>query len=49
MTSEKIVEKLRADLVDAIQDTDLPQGDAVIFVAPESLHAVAEFLKNDTD
>ena len=49
MTSEKIVEKLRADLVDAIQDTDLPQGDAVIFVAPESLHAVAEFLKNNTD
>ena len=49
MTSEEIVEKLKAGLADAIQDTDLPQGDAVIFVSPESLHAVAEFLKNDTD
>ena len=49
MTSQEIVEKLKAGLADAIQDTDLPQGDAVIFVTPESLHAVAEFLKNDAD
>ena len=49
MTSEEIVEKLKAGLAGVIQDSDFPQGDAVIFVSPESLHAVAEFLKNDTD
>ena len=49
MTSEEIVEKLKAGLAGAIQDSDFPQGDAVIFVAPKSLHLVAEFLKNDPD
>ena len=49
MTSEEIVEKVKAALADAIQDTDLPQGDAVIFVAPDSWPAVAKFLKNDAD
>ena len=49
MTSEEIIEKVKAGLADAIQDTDLPQGDAVIFVAPDSWHAVADFLKNDAD
>ena len=49
MTSEEIVEKLKAGLAGAIQDSDFPQGDAVIFVAPKSLHVVAEFLKNDPD
>jgi len=47
MTAEEIIEKLKASLPDAIQDTALPQGDAVIFVAPENLQEVAGFLKND--
>lgn len=47
MTSEEIVEKVKASLADAIQDTALPQGDAVIFVAPEHLQKVAAFLKDD--
>ena len=49
MTSEEIVEKVKAGLADLIQNTDLPQGDAVIFVAPDSLESVAKFLKNDAD
>ena len=49
MTSKEIIEKVKEGLADAIQDTDLPQGDAVIFVMPDSWHAVAEFLKNDAD
>ncbi len=47
MTSEEIVEKVKASLADAIQDTALPQGDAVIFVAPDCLQKVAAFLKDD--
>ena len=47
MTSEEIVEKVKASLTDAIQDTALPQGDAVIFVAPGCLQKVAAFLKDD--
>ncbi len=47
MTSEEIVEKVKASLTDAIQDTALPQGDAVIFVAPDCLQKVAAFLKDD--
>lgn len=47
MTSEEIVEKVKAGLADAIQDTALPQGDAVIFVAPDNLQKVAAFLKDD--
>ena len=49
MTSEEIVEKVKADLADAIQDTSLPQGDAVVFIAPNSLPAVTKFLKNDSE
>ena len=49
MTSEEIVEKVKAGLANVIQDTSLPQGDAVIFVASDSLPAVAEYLKNDAD
>ena len=49
MTSEEIVEKVKAGLADVIQDISLPQGDAVIFVASDSLPAVAEYLKNDAD
>ena len=47
MTSEEIVEKVKASLTDAIQGTALPQGDAVIFVAPSCLQKVAAFLKDD--
>ncbi len=47
MTSEEIVEKVKSSLTDAIQDTALPQGDAVIFVAPDCLQKVAAFLKDD--
>ena len=47
MTSEEIVEKVKASLADAIQDTALPQGDAVVFVAPDNLQKVAAFLKDD--
>ena len=46
MTSEEIVESVKANLPDAIKDTALPQGDAVVFVAPESLQKVAGFLKD---
>ena len=49
MTSEEIVEKLNAGLAGVILDSDFPQGDAVIFVEPKSLHVVAEFLKNEPD
>ncbi|PIP72354.1 MAG: NADH-quinone oxidoreductase subunit C [Nitrospinae bacterium CG22_combo_CG10-13_8_21_14_all_47_10] len=47
MTSAEIVEKLKASFPDDIQDTALPQGDAVIFVAPDRLQKVAGFLKDD--
>ena len=47
MTSEEIVKKVKASLTDVIQDTALPQGDAVIFVAPSCLQKVAAFLKDD--
>ena len=47
MTSEEIVEKVKASLTDALQDTALLQGDAVIFVAPDCLQKVAAFLKDD--
>ena len=49
MTSGQIIEKLKASLTGFIKDTALPQGDAVIFVEPGSLLAVAEFLKNDPE
>ena len=47
MTSEEIVEKVKSSLTDAIKDTGLPQGDAVIFVDPDCLQKVAAFLKDD--
>ncbi len=47
MTSEEIVEKVKAGLADVIQDTALPEGDAVIFLAPDCLQKVAAFLKDD--
>ena len=47
MTSEEIVEKVKASLADSIKDTALPQGDAVIFVAPDCLQKLAAFLKDD--
>jgi NADH-quinone oxidoreductase subunit C len=47
MTSEEIVERVKVSLTDSIKDSALPQGDAVIFVAPDSLQKVASFLKDD--
>ena len=47
MTSEEIVEKVKSSLTDAIKDTGLPHGDAVIFVDPDCLQKVAAFLKDD--
>jgi NADH-quinone oxidoreductase subunit C len=47
MTGEEIVEAVKTGLADAIQDTALPQGDAVIFVSPDNLQKVAAFLKDD--
>ena len=47
MTGEEIIEKVKAGLTDAIKNTDLPQGDAVIFVSPDDLQKVAAFLKDD--
>ena len=49
MTSEEVVKKVKAGLADVIQDIGLPQGDAVVFVAPNSLPTVAKFLKNDSE
>ena len=45
MTSEEIVEKVKEDLADIIQNPDLPQGDAVIVVAPDSCNLVHNFLR----
>jgi NADH-quinone oxidoreductase subunit C len=47
MTGEEIVEEVKAGLSDFILDTALPQGDAVLFVAPDCLQKVATFLKDD--
>ena len=47
MTGEEIVEAVKVGLAGAIQDTALPQGDAVIFVNPDNLQKVAAFLKNN--
>jgi NADH-quinone oxidoreductase subunit C len=47
MTSEEIVEKVKSSLTDAIKDTGLPHGDAVIFVDPDCLQKVAAFLKDN--
>ena len=49
MTSEEVVEKVKAGLADVIQDIGLPQGDAVVFVEPSCLLTVAKFLKNDSE
>jgi NADH-quinone oxidoreductase subunit C len=47
MTGEEIVENVKAGLPDSLLDTALPQGDAVIFVAPDNLQTVAAFLKDE--
>ena len=47
MTSEEIVERVESSLPDAIQGSAIPQGDAVVFVAPDNLQKVATFLKDD--
>ena len=47
MTSEEIVARVESSLPDAIQGSAIPQGDAVVFVAPDNLQKVATFLKDD--
>ena len=47
MTSEEIVARGESRLPDAIQGSAIPQGDAVVFVAPDNLQKVATFLKDD--
>jgi len=47
MTGEEIVENVKAGLPGSLLDSALPQGDAVIFVAPKNLQKVAAFLKDE--
>ena len=49
MTSEEIIQKITSSLGEKVQKAEVNLGDAVIFVAPESLHEVAAFLKEDSD
>ena len=45
MTSEEIVEKLKEGLADIIQNTDLPQGDAVILLLQILCNLLHNFLR----
>ena len=45
MTSEEIVEKVKEDLADLIQNTDLPQGDAVILLRQILWNLLPNFLR----
>lgn len=49
MTSEKIVERVQSSLGDKVRKGAVSMGDAVLHLAPDSLHQVAAFLKNDPD
>tara|TARA_B110001454_G_scaffold27900_1_gene27258 strand:+ start:65 stop:262 length:198 start_codon:yes stop_codon:yes gene_type:complete len=49
MTSEEIIEKIKADKEDNINSSDVNLGDAVIFIAPEKIHDVMEYLKDDPE
>lgn len=45
--SERVLEKLRAEFGDAIQETHSSHGDDTAVVAPASWKAVAQFLRDD--
>ena len=47
MTSEEIIEKVKASLGEDILEAAITLGDAVIHIAPESLPRTAKFLKED--
>lgn len=49
MTSEEIIEKIKADKEDNINSSDVNLGDAVIFIAPEKIHDVMGYLKDDPE
>ena len=49
MTSEEIVEKIKTDQGKAIHYSEVNLGDSVLFVGPERIHDIAEYLKNDPD
>ena len=49
MTSEEIIEKIKSDQEDNISSSDVNLGDSVIFIAPEKIHDVMRYLKDDPD
>ena len=49
MTSEEIVETLKANYGEDIQSAEVNLGDPVLFVGPDAIHKVADYLKNDSD
>ena len=49
MTSEEIVEKIKASHGDQIVKGEVTLGDAVIHLKPEALHVLSEFLKQDPE
>ena len=49
MTGEEVIEKIKSSVGDDIQKGEVHLADAVIFVSPDSLLKVAQFLKEDSD
>ena len=49
MTSEEIVKKVKTDQEEAIHSSEVNLGDSVLFVGPERIHDIVEYLKNDPD
>jgi len=49
MTGEEVIEKIKSVVGDDIQKGEICLGDAVVFVAPDSLQKVAKILKEDVD
>ncbi len=49
MTPEEIVERVKSALGDDVRKAEVVRGDAVLHAAPEVLHAVARFLKEEPD
>ena len=49
MTSEEIIKKIKSDQEDNINSSDVNLGDSVIFIAPEKIHDVMGYLKDDPD
>ncbi len=47
MTAEEVIETATQALGDKVQKGEVHLGDAILFVGPESLHDVAQYLKTD--